>query len=190
MGFKKICIIGLGYIGLPTASMFAVNGIHVRGVDNNPEIIKTLKNGNIHIHEPGLKEVATKGFKDGMLTIENKPDLADAFIIAVPTPFLQDKKADMSFVISAAESILPYLREGNLVVLESTSPVRTTEDLIVPILEKSGLKAGKELLILQSVYFPVRYYRNWLKMLESLVELLQNQLKQEKIYINLLLKVK
>lgn len=165
MDFKKICIIGLGYIGLPTASMFATTGIHVRGVDTNLEIINTLKTGNIHIHEPGLREIVTKAFNEGMLVVENKPDLADAFIIAVPTPFLADKKADMSFVISAAESILPYLREGNLVVLESTSPVRTTVDLIVPILEKSGLKAGEEFLV---AYSPERVLPG--QILQELVE--------------------
>ena len=150
MKFNNICILGLGYIGLPTASMFAVNGIHVRGVDINREIINTLKTGDIHIHEPGLKEVVAKAFNDEMLKVENEPDLADAFIIAVPTPFFESKKADMSFVISAAESIVPYLRKGNLVILESTSPVRTTIDLLSPIFEKSGFKAGKDFLLAYS----------------------------------------
>lgn len=142
MKFNKICILGLGYIGLPTASMFALSGVQVLGVDNNPDIVKTLKNGKIHIKEPGLVEIIKEAFDKGVLIVDNNPDFADAFIIAVPTPFLDDKKADMSYVISAAESILPFLRAGNLVILESTSPPLTTENVVRPILEKSGLKAG------------------------------------------------
>ncbi len=144
MNFKKICILGLGYIGLPTASTFATNGVKVVGVDVNPHIIETLQSGELHIYEPGLRELVQKAVKNGNLVIQPKPEEADAFIIAVPTPFYGDKKADMSFVSSAARAIVPYLREGNLVVLESTSPPLTTSGLLAPILEKSGLKAGKD----------------------------------------------
>ena len=150
MNFKHICIIGLGYIGLPTASTFATHGIKVTGVDNNPEVIEALRNGKVHIYEPGLGEVVKAAVECGNLTVSTKPVEADAFIIAVPTPFYEDKKADMSFVRSATESILPVLREGNLVVLESTSHPLTTEQIVRPILEKSGLIAGKDFLLAYS----------------------------------------
>jgi UDP-N-acetyl-D-mannosaminuronic acid dehydrogenase len=152
--FQRICVIGLGYIGLPTASTFAAHGVNVLGVDISPRIIETLRRGDIHIHEPGLREEFQSALKTGRLTFDVKPGEADAFIIAVPTPFYEGevgeangvkfKKADMRAVTSAAESIVPYLRKGNLVVLESTSPPRTTADLVRPILERSGLSAGRD----------------------------------------------
>ena len=152
MKFKKICVLGLGYIGLPTAATFATHGLQVLGVDINPEVIETLRNGGIPVHEPGLRGVVEQALQSGNLSVSTEPAEADAFLIAVPTPFLQDKLgrhndqsyklADMRYVTSATEAILPLLRKGNLVVLESTSPPRTTVDLIAPILERSGLKAG------------------------------------------------
>jgi UDP-N-acetyl-D-mannosaminuronic acid dehydrogenase len=151
--FEKICVIGLGYIGLPTASTFAQHGIQVLGVDNNPEVVNSLSKGLVHIYEPGLNEVVQSALKSGKLTVKPQPGPADAYIIAVPTPFYADKRADMRAVVSAAESIVPHLRKGNLVVLESTSPPRTTIDLVIPILEKSGLKAGKGFL---AAYSPER----------------------------------
>lgn len=150
MKFNHICIIGLGYIGLPTASTFANHGIQVTGVDSNPEVINALQHGQVHIYEPGLGEVVASAIKSGKLSVSPKPVEADAFIIAVPTPFYDDKKADLRFVCSAAESIVPVLREGNLVVLESTSPPLTTQDVVRPILEKTGLKAGKDFLLAYS----------------------------------------
>jgi len=150
--FTKLCVLGLGYIGLPTASTFATHGLQVVGVDVNPQVLETLRNGGLHIHEPGLRTLVEAAVKSGRLTVSEKPEPADAFIIAVPTPFYSDqygdyngqkyKLADMRAVTSATEAILPVLRKGNLVVLESTSPPRTTVDLVAPILEKSGLKAG------------------------------------------------
>lgn len=152
MKFQKLCVIGLGYIGLPTASTFAAHGLQVVGVDVNPYVLETLRNGGVHIHEPGLRTLVEAALKSGRLSIREKPEEADAFIIAVPTPFYEDrfgeqegrryKKADMRAVASATESIVPVLRRGNLVILESTSPPRTTVDLVAPILEKSGLRAG------------------------------------------------
>ena len=144
MNFQKICVLGLGYIGLPTASTFATYGLKVVGVDVNSAVIDTLKNGQIHIHEPGLRTLVQAAVNSGNLVVRPMPEPADAFIIAVPTPFFEDKKADMRAVISAAEMIKPHLQRGNLVVLESTSPPRTTTDLIQPILETSGLKAGED----------------------------------------------
>ena len=153
MKFNHICVLGLGYIGLPTASTFATSGMKVSGVDTNLQIVNGLHHGKLHLYEPGLRELVQTALKSGNLTIMSQPEPADVFMIAVPTPFKEDKKADMSFVISAAESIVPFLRKGNLVVLESTSPPRTTRDLLIPILEKSGLKAGIDFLL---VYSPER----------------------------------
>lgn len=163
MTFKKICILGLGYIGLPMAGMFAANGVEVLGVDVNRNVIDTLQAGRIHIHEPGLGELVHGAIQSGRLSFADRPAEAEAFIIAVPTPFKHGetgtyegeeyKLADMGAVVSATEAILPCLRRGNLVVLESTSPPRTTVDLVAPILERSGLKAG---LDFQLVYSPER----------------------------------
>jgi UDP-N-acetyl-D-mannosaminuronic acid dehydrogenase len=151
--FKKICVLGLGYIGLPTASTFATHGINVVGVDVNPQIVSSLQNGKLHIYEPGLREVVQSALESRKLSIRPTPETADAFIIAVPTPFQEDKRADMRAVISATEAIVPHLRQGNLVVLESTSPPQTTTHLLVPILERSGLKAGADFHL---VYSPER----------------------------------
>lgn len=153
----KVCVIGLGYIGLPTASMFAANGHQVMGMDKNEKIIESLRAGKVHIFEPGLQEIVTKSIESGNFRVSNEVQAADAFIIAVPTPFLHEeiekdgyKKADMSYVAAAAEAILPHLRKGNLVILESTSPPKTTTDLVQPILEKSGLKAGQDFYLAYS----------------------------------------
>ena len=153
MNFEKICVLGLGYIGLPTASTFATHGLKVVGVDVNPTVLSTLQSGQIHIHEPGLRTLVQAAVGSGNLIVRPAPEEADAFIIAVPTPFFDDKRADMRAVISATEAIVPHLRRGNLVVLESTSPPRTTVDLVKPILERSGLKAGIDFSL---VYSPER----------------------------------
>lgn len=160
MNFQKICVIGLGYIGLPTASTFAAHGLDVLGVDISPRIVETINQGEIHIHEPGLLEAVKQAIQSGKFSAAIKPAAADAFIIAVPTPFKEDqygeyngatyKLADMRAVISAAESIVPFLRKGNLVILESTSPPRTTADLVAPILERSGLTAGRDFYLAYS----------------------------------------
>ena len=147
MNNLKICVIGLGYIGLPTSAMFATHGCQVVGVDVNEKVVDALNRGEITIEEPYLDIMVQAAVRSGHLKAYTEPQEADAFIIAVPTPITEDKKADMSCVISAAEMIVPYLRKGNIVILESTSPVGTTEDLLVPILEKSGLKIGEELYV-------------------------------------------
>jgi UDP-N-acetyl-D-mannosaminuronic acid dehydrogenase len=153
MNFNKICVLGLGYIGLPTASTFATHGIKVIGVDVDPGVVSILQNGEIHIHEPGLRTLVQAALLSDNLTICSAPVEAEAFIIAVPTPFCGDKSADLSCVVSAAESIVPFLRPGNLVVLESTSPPRTTVDVVAPILERSGLTPGKDFYL---AYTPER----------------------------------
>ncbi len=150
MNFESLCIIGMGYIGLPTASVFAGNGLHVTGMDINTDIIEGLKRGKLHIFEPGLRSRVLNALESGNLEVSKDVCPANAFIIAVPTPFYEDKRADMRHVISATESIVPHLQAGNLVILESTSPPRTTVDIVTPILEKSGLKAGEDFLLAYS----------------------------------------
>jgi UDP-N-acetyl-D-mannosaminuronic acid dehydrogenase len=150
---KTLCVVGLGYIGLPTAAMFATHGVRVIGVDSNPQVIDVLRRGDIHIEEVGLLEVVRDAMESGALTVQSTPSPADSFIIAVPTPFNSDKTADMRSVISAGESLVTHLRSGNLVILESTSPPKTTTDLVRPILERSGLKAGDDF---QLAYSPER----------------------------------
>ena len=153
MEFTKVCVLGMGYIGLPTASTFAINGMEVVGIDISQRILRLLRDGEIHIHEPGLRTLVRAAFQSGNLRMSDTPEDADAFIIAVQTPILENRNADMSYVISAAESILPHLKEGNLVVLESTSPPRTTIDMIEPVLERGGLKAGEDFFL---AYTPER----------------------------------
>ncbi len=163
MDFSKVCVIGLGYIGLPMACTFATHGLEVIGVDINAEVVSTLQNGGVHINEPGLRQLVQEAAASGRLRVSQVPEEADAFIIAVPTPFYKEEKrsfngqsyrlADMRAVSAASESVVPFLRRGNLVVLESTSPPRTTVSLVQPILEKSGLKAGSDF---QLAYTPER----------------------------------
>jgi UDP-N-acetyl-D-mannosaminuronic acid dehydrogenase len=162
---NKICILGLGYIGLPTAALFASHGMQVVGVDISTQIVETLNNGGIHIHEAGLPELVQAAHADGHLQICSHPETADAFIITVPTPFYDDKRADMRAVTAASEAILPHLRKGNLVMLESTSPPRTTTGLVQPILERSGLKAGVDFYL---AYSPERVLPG--QILKELVE--------------------
>jgi len=163
--FKKICVLGLGYIGLPTASTFATHGVQVVGVDVNQHIVHVLRNGEIHIHEPGLRSLVEAAFHSKNLRVTDQPEPADAFIIAVPTPITPEKHADMRYVVAAAESIVPHLQTGNLVMLESTSPPRTTVDLLAPILERSGLKAGEDFFL---AYSPERVLPG--KILQELIE--------------------
>jgi UDP-N-acetyl-D-mannosaminuronic acid dehydrogenase len=155
----------MGYIGLPTASIFASKGLHVIGMDINADIIKRLQAGQLHIFEPGLQETFDRALISGNLKISKDVVASDAFIIAVPTPFYEDKRADLRAVISAAQSILPVLKPGNLVILESTSPPRTTVDIVAPILEKNGLRAGKDFLL---AYSPERVLPG--RILRELVE--------------------
>ena len=147
---QKICVLGLGYIGLPTAAMLATHGFQVVGVDVNQKVIKVLNQGEIHIEEPGLKTLVGAALNSGRLTVQQEPEASDIFVIAVPTPITQDKQADLSYIISATKSIVPIIEIGNLVILEATSPPRTTIDLVQPILEKSGLRGGKDFLLAYS----------------------------------------
>jgi len=140
---KKVCVLGLGYIGLPTAAVLATHRFKVIGVDVNSHIVDVINNGEIHVEEPGLSTLVQAAIRSGNLRVRTELEKADVFIIAVPTP-LEGKKADLSYVESAARSIVPWLGKGNLVILESTVPPKTTEEFLVPILEGNGLAAGKD----------------------------------------------
>lgn len=128
--YKSVSVIGLGYIGLPTAAAFAKRGTPVIGVDVNRKAVETINSGRIHIVEPGLGEVVHSAVEDGLLRAVLEPVPADAFLIAVPTPFKgENHEPDLAFIKAAVGAIAPVLKAGNLVVLESTSPVGTTEQL-------------------------------------------------------------
>jgi len=127
--FDTIAMIGLGYIGLPTATLFAVRRKRVIGVDVQPQVVETINQGRIHIVEPELDMLVRAAVSEGYLRATTMPEPADAFLIAVPTPFRENHQPDVSFIEAAAKSIAPVLRPGNLVILESTSPVGTTERL-------------------------------------------------------------
>jgi len=150
MHFQKICVLGLGYIGLPTASTFATHGLKVVGVDVDQRVVNLLQNGQLHLYEPGLRTLVQAALRSENLVVSQSLEPADAFIIAVPTPFTAEKRADLSYVKAATEAIVPHLRHGNLVVLESTSPPMTTVNLVAPILEQSGLKAGQDFYLAYS----------------------------------------
>ena len=123
----NVCILGLGYIGLPTAAVLAAHGARVHGMDVNPRVVDTINRGEIHIVEPELDAFVRSAVASGRLTAHLQPQPADVFIIAVPTPFKDDHKPDLSYVDSATLALAPVLAAGNLVILESTSPVGTTE---------------------------------------------------------------
>lgn len=130
LDFARISVIGLGYIGLPTAAMFASRKIEVIGVDVNASIVETINRGQVHIFEPDLDLVVQAVRNEGYLRATTNPEPAEAFLIAVPTPFRGDNhEPDLSYIESAARAIAPVLRTGNLVILESTSPVGATEQL-------------------------------------------------------------
>ena len=129
MSFKRISVVGLGYIGLPTAAMFASRKIEVIGVDINPQTVATINQGKIHIFEPDLDMLVHSVVVEGYLRATLQAEPAQAFLIAVPTPFKGDYEPDLSYIYSAAKMIAPVLEKGNLVILESTSPVGATEQL-------------------------------------------------------------
>lgn len=124
---KKVVFLGLGYIGLPTAAVAAGHGYEVVGVDVNPLVVETINQGKIHIVEPDLDKIVKDAVQKGNLRAVSKPEPADAFFIVVPTPFKQNHRADITYVESATRSVIPYLKPGDLFVIESTSPVFTTE---------------------------------------------------------------
>lgn len=139
---KKICVIGLGYIGLPTAALLANRGYDVHGVDVVKSTVDTINQGKIHIVEPELDTFVKSAVNSGKLKASLKPDFADVFIIAVPTPFHEGYVPNVDYVVSATKSISPYVKEGNIVILESTSPVGTTE-LVEKTLKEENIDTSK-----------------------------------------------
>jgi UDP-N-acetyl-D-mannosaminuronic acid dehydrogenase len=143
---KKICIMGMGYIGLPTAALLANRGYQVHGVDINQHTIDTINRGEIHIVEPELDVFVHSAVKSGSLVANIEPDESDIFMIAVPTPFHADKInkitnspiPDVDYIVDAAKKIAPYIKSGNLILLESTSPVGTT-NMMADVLKKEGV---------------------------------------------------
>lgn len=128
---------GLGYIGLPTAALIASKGIQVRGVDVQQNVVNTINNGKIHIVEPDLDGIVKHGVERGHLKASTTVEKADVFLIAVPTPFKGDHhEPDLAYVESATRMIIPHLEEGNLFIIESTSPVGTTEKMAEVIFEE------------------------------------------------------
>lgn len=142
---KQVCIVGLGYIGLPTAALFANEGMNVFGVDINPLVLKSLEKGEVHIVEPGLDVLVKSCVESKKLQVGREPISSDIFLIAVPTPINLDKSPDDSYVMSATHSIAPVLKKGDLIIIESTSPVGTTEKAIELLkIERPDLKFPKE----------------------------------------------
>lgn len=142
---KKISVLGMGYIGLPTACMLANSGYEVLGVDIDEEIINKLNSGKLHIEEPELEKIFSSAFKNNRLRVSLELERSDVFIIAVPTPLDHRNKADLSYVISAANKIKEKIKKGNLVILESTSPPGTTRNIVGKIIANgTGFIAGRD----------------------------------------------
>lgn len=127
--FQSLCVVGLGYIGLPTAATFAANGLRVTGVDVNTHAVNMINQGKVHIVEPDLDYLVKEVVEQENLIATVTPVLSDAFIVAVPTPFKEDNKPDLEYIEAASKAIAPFLKPGNLVILESTSPVGATEQM-------------------------------------------------------------
>ena len=152
--YQTICVMGLGYIGLPTASLLATKGFTVTGVDVSQKVVDTINKGEIHIVEPDLDILVKSAVHSGNLSASLEPVEADVFIIAVPTPFkdggpdhISGKKPDLSYIEAATKKISPFIKPGNLVILESTSPVGTTDEVVAEILKQDGHSIGEDVYI-------------------------------------------
>ena len=139
----KACFMGLGYIGLPTAIIAAKHGIEIIGVDINPQVVEMTNAGHLHIVEPGIEEMLQDVISMGMLKASTTPEVSDAYFIVVPTPFKGNHVPDTTYVESATRTVLPYLKEGDLFVIESTSPVGTTEQMASLIFTERPELKGK-----------------------------------------------
>ncbi|MCE8621613.1 UDP-N-acetyl-D-mannosamine dehydrogenase [Bacteroides fragilis] len=123
----KVCFMGLGYIGLPTAIIAAKHGVQITGVDINPKVVEMTNQGRLHIVEPGIEEMLKEVVATGMLKASVTPEESDAYFMVVPTPFKGNHEPDVSYVEAATRAVIPFLKEGDLYVIESTSPIGTTE---------------------------------------------------------------
>lgn len=139
----EVATIGLGYIGLPTSALIAQKGIKVLGVDVNSTVVKTINEGKIHIVEPDLDEIVKSAVENNVLKASMSPEAADVYLVVVPTPFKEKNEPDISFVESATLSIIEFLKEGDLFIIESTSPIGTTEKMAALIFSKRPELEGK-----------------------------------------------
>lgn len=147
---KKLCVVGLGYIGLPTAVMFANSGVEVHGVDRNERVVNMINNKQLHIEENGLQERLEQAVDAGNFKASTTPIEADVYIIAVPSPINPDNTANLEFIRAATASVVPFVKKGALVILESTVPPKTVENIMLPELVKTGLVIGEELFVSHS----------------------------------------
>ena len=143
----KVCVIGLGYIGLPTGSVLATKGFHVSGVDVRPDVVQTINKGEIHIEEPDLDILVRSAVNSGQLKAHTEPQPADVFIICVPTPIKPDNSPDLSYIENACAAIKPLIAKGNLIILESTSPPNTTENIVVRNAIPDDLTVGENVFV-------------------------------------------
>ncbi len=145
----KICTMGLGYIGLPTSAMFAKYGTEVVGVDIHPNVVNKLNNGEIHIEEPGLGEVVKEVVANGKFRASLTPEEADVFIISVPTPNHDDeyKSCDLTYVLTATKQVLPFMKKGNIIIVESTIAPRSMDDYVKPLVEEAGFTVGEDIYL-------------------------------------------
>ena len=144
----KVCIMGQGYIGLPTAALVARSHCEVVGVDISEEMINNLNKGIIHIEEPGISDIIKKAVEKKIYVASLTPQKADAFIITVPTPYIAENySCDLSYVITACNTIIPYLEKGNTVIIESTIAPMSTDETIKPIFEDAGFTIGEDLYL-------------------------------------------
>ena len=148
----EVVMVGLGYIGLPTAALIAQNKTAVHGVDINPNVVNTINEGKIHIAEPDLGSAVSQAVCDGYLIADTKPISAKTYLIVVPTPFKAKNEPDISFVEAATKSIIPFLKEDDLYIIESTSPIGTTVKMVNLIYEARPELKGK----LNAAYCPER----------------------------------
>lgn len=142
LSMKKVCVVGLGYIGLPSGALFASRGYEVHGVDVNQHAVDTINQGKVHIVEPGLDSFVKSAVQSGSLKASTTPDYADVFVLAVPTPFNEGFTPNIDYVLEATKSISPFVQPGNLVILESTSPIGTTAK-IAEVLQQNGVDTSK-----------------------------------------------
>ena len=144
----KVCIMGQGYIGLPTAALFSRSHCEVIGVDVNEDIVNNLNKGIIHIEEPGIAKIIKKSVKKNIYKASLTPEKADTFIITVPTPYITENySCDLSYVTTACEKIVPFLEKGNIVIIESTIAPMSTDEIIKPIFENAGFTIGEDLYL-------------------------------------------
>jgi len=147
MYMKKICVVGLGYIGLPTAAILAFHGQQVTGVDIDEDLLRELNERKIFIEEMEIKDVIRGVLEEGTLQVSSIPEKSDVFIIAVSTPSKQDKSCDLSCVLQAVKNILPFLAKENIIIIESTVPPQTCDNIVKPLVEAEGFRVGKDIFL-------------------------------------------